>query len=356
MDHMNSREDKKGVNVMDYTNMANIAEEIDRQILVNIRGRSAIRDMYFAAREKAGSPLALHAAELLKKKMKEDSVVFIATGWLCRPWVSPNIAESDGPPGAASLARALHVAFGAIPVLLVEDEIIQPMKATMVGANLVPLHPHEALEASRSAQKGAVHSCSVVGFPKELEAAKKASRELIKEFSPWAVVTIEKGGMNEKGVIHTSKGFDTSNYTAKIDCLIDEAKRRGIPTIGIGDGGNEIGMGVIRECIKTKVPYGSMCQCPCAGGIAPYNETDSLIVSSISNWGAYGLEAALALLLRKPQIMHDGAMELRTLREAADAGFVNSRTGYTEPGVDGLSAKYHGYLVELLREMVLTSV
>jgi len=336
---------------MDYVG---IAEEIDRQMLVNLTGRIGVTGMYAAAREKLGIPLTLHAAQLLMEKMNEDSVVFIATGWAD---IHPSMAESDGPPGAASLARALSVAFRAVPIILVEDELIPSMKATMLAAGLFPLPPDEVLEAHEIGQKtGARYVCSVIDFPKDTQQAKKASEELIKKFSPSAVVTVEKGGMNEKGVFHNSRGFATGKYISKIDYLIDEGKRRGIPTVGIGDGGNEIGMGVIGEWIKKEIPYGAKCRCPCGSGIAPYNKTDSLIVAPISNWGAYGLEAAIALLLKRPEIMHDGAIELRVLGQAADAGFIMARWGYTDPGADGVSGKYHSYVVELLRRIVLASI
>lgn len=93
-----------------------------------------------------------------------------------------------------------------------------------------------------------------------------------------------------------------------------------------------------------------------AESTAPYNKTDTLIVAPISNWGAYGLEAAIALLLKRPEIIYNGAMELRVLGQAANAGFIMARWGYTDPGADGLSDKYHSYVVELLRRIVLASI
>ena len=39
------------------------------------------------------------------------------------------------------------------------------------------------------------------------------------------------------------RGLDVTETTAPLDSLFIEASRRGLTTIGIGDGGNEIGMG-----------------------------------------------------------------------------------------------------------------
>jgi len=139
---------------------------------------------------------------------------------------------------------------------------------------------------------------------------------------------------------------------AKIDYLVYEARRQKVLTIGIGDGGNEIGMGVIKETIKKYVPFGDRCQCPCGAGIAPTTETDVTIASAVSNWGAYGIEACLSFLLKDPKIIHDENVEQRVLRESADAGLIDGGTGYAEPGADGLGVDVHCSIVRILREIV----
>jgi hypothetical protein len=59
-----------------------------------------------------------------------------------------------------------------------------------------------------------------------------------------------------------------------------------VVTIGIGDGGNEIGMGAIPwRVIRANIPNGATVACRVA--------TDYLIVAGISNWGAYGLAAGI---------------------------------------------------------------
>jgi hypothetical protein len=62
-----------------------------------------------------------------------------------------------------------------------------------------------------------------------------------------------------------------------------------LTTIGIGDGGNEIGMGKVAwEVVRRNIPGGARVACRTA--------TDHLIVCGISNWGAYGLAAGVRLL------------------------------------------------------------
>ena len=49
---------------------------------------------------------------------------------------------------------------------------------------------------------------SILGFPTDEEEAKKRSLELVEKYVPGAVITIEKGGMNEAGKIHSTRGDD----------------------------------------------------------------------------------------------------------------------------------------------------
>jgi hypothetical protein len=107
---------------------------------------------------------------------------------------------------------------------------------------------------------------------------------------------VEKVGPNKKGVCHTVYGSDVSSSCAKIDYLVEEANRRGILTIGIGDRGNEIGMGVIRDVVEKVVPTGSKCKCPCGAGIACVTETAVTVLASISNLGAYGITVSFSFV------------------------------------------------------------
>lgn len=70
--------------------------------------------------------------------------------------------------------------------------------------------------------------------------------------------------------------------------LFEAARQRGVLTIGVGDPGNEIGMGAIADTVKRLLPYGAECQCSCAGGVADATEVDVVVPGTCSNWGAYG--------------------------------------------------------------------
>ncbi len=143
-----------------------------------------------------------------------------------------------------------------------------------------------------------------------------------------------------------------SATTAKVDLLVEEAGRRGILTIGIGDLGNEIGFGNIRETVEAVQPHATDCGCPCGGGMASAVETEFLIVTAASNRGGYGLEACLAALLDRPELMHDGDMEQAMIQAAAGAGAMDSFTvGPTSTDGHGVPMEVSAHFIELLRHV-----
>jgi hypothetical protein len=327
-----------------------VAEDIDRLITLDVNRRGVIQSLHEAARKKTGRPLVLAAAETLASASSPRSVVLIASGWPDRPWVTPDIGELDGPPGAALLARSLHLSLGVVPMFLIEKQLLPAMRATARSAGFSVLSPDQSIAACDS--EAPIHAASVLEFPSGTARAIAESERLISTYQPAAVIAIEKGSANRKGIIHNARGQDTTASMAKVDELVREARRAGVPSIGVGDGGNEIGMGMIADAIRQHVPYGDRCACPCGGGIAPLEATDVLVTASVSNWGAYGIAACLAVMKNQPHALHSEQMELRTLREAADAGLIDGNTGYVDPGADGIPATTHAAIITLLTQLV----
>lgn len=339
---------------MDRPELLKIGEQIDQMITLDVAARGVIKTLYPFAREKIGAPLALTAAKLLVDRVKAKDVVFIATGWPDRPHITPQIAESDGPPGTAALALALHKGLNAVPIVFIEENLVNAMSIVLESTGLRVLTPEEAIASAGS--YAPIHAAAVLGLPTVVESARRYSEEMFEKYNPSCVVVIEKGGMNEQGYIHTSRGAETTEHMAKADMLVESALKRGVATIGIGDGGNEVGMGVIRREIEEHIPYGKKCLCGCGGGIAPSRVTDVLIAASISNWGAYGVAAALAAILRNPDIMHGPELEERILWRCADARFIDGINGYVNPGADGLSSLVHQAFVRVLKELIIQSL
>ncbi|MBI4278268.1 MAG: DUF4392 domain-containing protein, partial [Armatimonadetes bacterium] len=121
-------------------------------------------------------------------------------------------------------------------------------------------------------------------------------------------------------VVHGGTGLNFDDIHAKTQHLFDEAARRGIATVGIGDGGNEIGFGLIHDTVREVLPAGAKCVCPCGGGTAARVATDVLVVAAISNWGGYGVATNIAFMLKKPQVMVTADTVERMLRNCVEAG------------------------------------
>lgn len=306
--------------------------------------RGFIHKLNAVVEDKYGAPTSLLAAEQIIKRANKNENIIISTGAGIVPWVAKG--ETDGPLGAAALGNALNKGLSLKPIFLTEELNIDPIKASCESLGLA-LSDFETFR--RKDRTGFIRS-----YPYDDGESKRLAPEILDEYEPSMIITLEKLSPNEKGVIHTVRGFDHTNSHAKLQHLINEARRRNILTIGIGDGGNEIGFGVInREVKDIVVPYGSRCQCPCQSGIAAVTETDFLIVAAISNWGAYGLQACLAGLLNNLRILHNSTDEQRMLEECFKAGGTDALYLKQMPRVDGVPSEVNQSIITILRETVV---
>jgi hypothetical protein len=156
-------------------------------------------------------------------------------------------------------------------------------------------------------------------------------------------VAIERCGRSPDGRPRNMRGVDVSAWTAPLDDLF-----LGGPwgKLAVGDGGNEIGMGKLPEGLIARfVPNGA--------SIACVTSCDHLVVAGVSNWGAYGLMAALAVL--RPEWSPAIGRFLTAERDHAvtraiveKAGAVDGVTARREMTVDGFGPEIHGPLIEEL--------
>lgn len=330
--------------------LTKIADTLDRLVNLDISARGIIGCLYDAARRREGQPLTLAAVNLLRKSVKPGDKVIIATGWVDQPMVAPDCGESDGPPGALALARALRLALKASPVIIVDDCLVDGIRRIARAAGFQCVPPENL---AYSIERDRLLTLSVLPFPAIPDLCVKEASNLIDRLQPAACISIERGGMNSAGVIHTMDGMDSGRFHASMDYLFLAAGERGIATIAVGDGGNEIGMGNIKDTVRRHVPYGEKCRCGCGAGIAASTKVDVLVTAAISNWGAYALAALLGAGTGVLEAVNDAGMEGRVLRATAEAGFHDSILGSVTPGADGCNAGIHQAMVTLLREAVL---
>jgi D-glutamate cyclase len=216
----------------------------------------------------------------------------IVTGFYI-PGATPPAFETDGPLGAVFLARALATL--TIPCEIKAEPAVFNACSTVINSTTVP--------------------------------------------DPACVLFLERGGPSSDGRRYTMRGTDITNF---LDDSLDIVPA-GVPTLGIGDGGNEIGMGKIpHDIICANIPNGERIHCRVA--------TDHLVVCGVSNWGAYALAAGLFLLrgVAPPAGLFDAEHERLILERMVRAGpLVDGVRGLPTATVDGLS--WEDYTKPLVR-------
>ena len=326
-----------------------IGENIDRLITLELKNRGMPHDflieLYEAARKEAGGrPLCTLAAEGLVKAVGKGDAVFLMTGAGYPPHMPKG--ESDGPPGAAALARALYWGLGAVPVYVCEEIHADPVIASSEAANLMVKDFADA----RDKRLGA----AIAMAPNDQSKVAGWAKAIYDEYQPKAVVSMERLGPNEHGIINSATGWAISEDTGIIDltAIMTEAENRGVFSIGTGDHGNEIGFGRIHDDVKRVMPQGAKSQSDTPGGMATVVKTDVLIPAMMSNWGAYGVEAALAFLLKKPELMHSPEMERDIVIKCLEAGGLEAMYCSTAFKVDNCDGESSQAVVQLLGDMV----
>jgi len=322
--------------------LALIGRHIDRLVTIEARisptSRNVIVNLYEAAcAAQGGGPLSMRAAQQILTHLGPGKTVFITTG-AGDPRYLP-AGETDGPPGVAALALAIHAATGAVPILLTEEPFRHNLAATTLAAGLGIREPEHALNTG--------YTTAVLPLADD-ETAEKQAVDYLDTYKPAMVISIEKIGPNPQGIAHTSTGTPAASNRARAECLFDEAARRGIPSLGIGDNGNELGFGLIADAVAKYKPNGER--------LCTRVKTDVLVPANTSNWGAYAVEAALAALVGKPEIMHSAEIERRMIEACVDANGVDGSTGRHILGVDGMPAEASYAIVAMLGCIVRNGV
>lgn len=319
----------------------NIGENLDTLMTLDPRGYGVCRILYDGCRKMAGEPLTIRAAQVLCDTIKENDIVFIMTGFVLLPYKVP---EMDGMVGTILMARALIRAFHAKPVIICPSECV---KAVINCGHTAGYQVYEDMGLVKE-----MPLCmGVIPFTKDLDEASMQAEEICSRVMPGAMIAIEAPGANAVGRYHNAVGRDVTELEAKTDVLWNLLRDKGVPSIAIGDLGNEIGMHSLGEHIEKFIPFTSKneCSCGCGGGILAASDTDYLITATCSDWGCYGLIAALAFLKNDIDIFHDESMEETVMREASRSGMIDM-TGSLLPGIDGFDLKMNAGIVSMMRQ------
>ncbi len=216
--------------------------------------------------------------------------------------------ETDGPPGAKAIGDALGSL--NIPVDYITDEGNAPLFRAL-------------------------------GIEPRIE-----SGDYLDRASPTHLISIERAGRSADGRYRNMRGHDITAHTAPLDELFIEASRRGLTTIGIGDGGNEIGMGKVFADALRAIPHGPQ--------IASIVATDFCIAAGVSNWGAYGLAGALSVLAGR-DLLPTVDQSVEAIRRIVEVGgAVDGVTHRREPAVDGLDISVSVRMLESIRRQIIS--
>ena len=252
------------------------------------------------------SDYASQAAQLI---LDNPGTAIIVTGFYI---LDAGYAETDGPPGAVVIGSALN----------------------QLGYNVIHVTDRYATDIMN--KTGGDYS-SVVEFPiTDDDASAAFARKLIADLDPSVLIAIERCGLTDEGKYRNMRGRDITEYNARIDHIF----HANVPSVGIGDGGNEIGMG---NLAKEVTQVESLVKIPCV------TQTTNLMLASVSNWGGYGLAAALSALSGR-NLLPSIEEEQQLLRDTVDLGAVDGMSAKQEYKVDGFTIEENSQTLQALHD------
>lgn len=319
----------------------NVGENLDQLMNLDPRGYGVCRILYNGSRKYAGEPTSMMFAKAINELLKANDIVYIMTGFILRPHKRP---ETDGIVGAILLARALINAYKVTPIIVCpEDNFVAIQKA----GPIVGMHVYEDIEMAIEMPE----AIGIYAYTKNKEDAPAYTEKLLSYGMPKLLFSTEAPGANSYGEYHNAIGMNMTELEAKMDHLFHAVKEKGIKTFAIGDLGNEMGMGTLKEHIEKYIPYAGKerCKCECKGGILAETCADYVLTATVSDWGVYAVISAIAYLKKDICIMHDAEMEHEVLQECCRCGMVDM-TGSLLPGIDGFSSRMICDIVEVMRK------
>ena len=214
--------------------------------------------------------------------------------------------ETDGPVGAIAMYEAFEK-LGAIPHIVCGRPLSQAL-----------------------AEKYRIHEIRVGDHDQREHEALDA----LERFHPDAIISIERPGQAADGGYYNMRGESISENTACFDTFMNLSD---CPSVAIGDGGNEIGMGNVATALQNLNIVPSTTGC------------DELIVADVSNWGAYGIISFLSVWNKRDLL---GEIEpLDILKYISELGSVDGVTRENQLTEDGLDVREGKSILTELRQV-----
>lgn len=234
----------------------------------------------------------------------ERGTILLTTGFYVAGY-----AETDGPLGTVVLARALK-SQGFHPVI-VTDQFC----------------------------RGFFEPAGLDVCYMDVDAYEDEYEKVLDDYQPVGLISIERCGRNTEDDYANMRGVSIREHTAQMDWLFIKARQRGIPTFGVGDGGNEIGMGNLKDVISGKLEL-----VPCKVKV------DTLVIATVSNWGAYAV-AAYIQKMTGVRVLPKFSELKEYLARIVDMGSVDGVTKEHTLSVDGFSLDVEREILDGLKNL-----
>ncbi len=220
--------------------------------------------------------------------------------------------ETDGPPGTAALAAAL-VNTGK-EVTLVTDPLNKPvLEASLQSLGVDLNNPN----------------LRIVEFNAKGPAADAEAQRLLDTYRPDVVGAIELPGRNVGGTRTNMGGIQIDGYNPDLDAILLAANNRaGTRTFGVGDGGNEAGVGGL-DLSRVALPSPSVVG------------ADVAVTAENSNLGAYAVAAEYLNAIGRTDLLLTPQAMQSSVEAAVQAGAVDGVSRMPTPTVDGFPFTYH---------------
>lgn len=327
--------------------MPKLDDQIQR-IEAAIRTDPARRGLLQSPQDPLGWGELARAAESLAASATR---VLIVTGFYI-PSARPPAAETDGPPGSIALAEVL-TRLGIESTLMTDRFCASAVAAGMSSRGRDPKRlrifetDDEIQEKRLESLQNASHLIAIERAGPTYDSRTMArlwGDDARRDFESTTSPDLWSRPLN-------MRGRPIDDWTLDFSPLFENAPP-GLTTIGIGDGGNEIGMG--------KFPWPTLARRLRSTGyrgpsIVSRVSCDHTIIAGNSNWGAWGLAAALALTRGLPSAFAQTTLagQHEILEAMVQNGpAVDGVTGCAEPTVDGLSLEEYGAPLEVLRSIM----
>ena len=282
---------------MTTTKDVNLSQQIEDLLVArNLRGMKTVQPALQPG-------YCMRAARMM---LDCTGTVLISTGFPVK-----DTFETDGPLGAIALYQAL-AALGATPVLVCGNPLAKALN------DAYRVHQFDVNQRTCAAQ----------------QVQRRQALQVLDLYQPELVITIELPGRAEDGCYYNMRDVDITPLTI---CFDDVLLLANCPTVSIGDGGNEVGMGNIADALSSLdiIPSATTC--------------DALIIAGVSNWAAHGLIAMVSYW--RGEDMLKGWDNLAVLEYLSQHGGVDGVTGNKTLTEDGLPCDNSEKLIRELRHL-----